>query len=1054
MTRRRFCDPACKSPTANSHGSALWAGTVLVLWAASPPGRAATVDVKPDRITLGNELISRTVSIKDGVCRTVRFTNVPGKTHLDVTDRGPHLRLINGKQVPAETLRVSGRITTTPPNGKGKQVAVTIPVACTQPAAVKARVHLQVADGQHFMHKWCDVDSADVVDAVHVEQLAGKFKTDLGGRGQPLFVDGRWFAGLEYPAGYHEGPDGQVRLYHFPGRKKFTTQRAVWGADVEKNLADSFEAYLNRVRVKPRNFLQYNSWYDLRGTELAAETLIQRFEEFRKAFLVPYGLRFDAFAPDDGWQNPQSIWDVNRKILPQGYKPLADALAKAGSRVGLWMPLNGTNLDVGWGVKQGYEKSSHGDYYCLASQRYGSAIRKATEVRIRDANLSYYKHDFNWFRCGAKGHLHLPTPRHGFEANVDAQLDLLAYERKLQPGIFLNVTSGAWLSPWWLMNADAVWMGASDFGYDTHYPQSSPRQWAMSYRDQHLYKKYRVERVQCPLSALMTHGIIHGRRNRLGGPNETLREWSDYVVMYYGRGVMLKELYLTPSLLNAEWWDVVGRATQWAIHNAATMVHTRMVGREPRNGGVYGYVHWSARKGIVLLRNPAPADQTFDLTLAERPRRMGMPTAVWDIELVYPYRELLAAPLTAAKPVRLHVPGCSVAVWELVPASSPDPRPRGVRVLAGGRTCRGQDATASVKVTPGSISTVATSSASKPATQPSAGKPPQVTLRLALPSARLPRADMLLISRGANVLPIGPMSVNGKPAAVQKAEGAGWQMLRVDCAAMTGEVTLTAPIAQTSVPFVFSAPTLEAWLLAEVPLKVVASATRPTTTVPATSTAPATTTSSAPATTRSSTATAKTKPATQPTTTKPKPTTVASSPATRPNRPLPRPYRPDVARRSYCLLKPTPLGPPWAGGAAIKPADLAKIKAAKLRVELFDVNAGAYAKKFILLNGQQLCQIPPNKAPISQWQEHIIDLPKDWLKRIKMANTVQLTNKPHDLFKFRGIALAVQAPDGRWITSTLANQIHSASHNWSYAEGELFEGDASPEIKVSFQARK
>ena len=128
--------------------------------------RAATVEVTPDRITIANETIGRTLSLEGGVCRTVRFTNVRGKTHLDVADGGPHLRLINGKEVPASALRVAGQITRTPPDGKGKEVAVTIPVACTQPAVIKAALHLRVSDGQHFMHKWCDVQSAVPVDAV------------------------------------------------------------------------------------------------------------------------------------------------------------------------------------------------------------------------------------------------------------------------------------------------------------------------------------------------------------------------------------------------------------------------------------------------------------------------------------------------------------------------------------------------------------------------------------------------------------------------------------------------------------------------------------------------------------------------------------------------------------------------------------------------------------------------------------------------------------------------------------------------------------------------
>jgi len=1028
-------------------------GLIGLILIPSAPVQSATVEVKPDSIVIGNGLISRSMVLKEGRCQTVRLSQPAAKVQLDVTDQGPHLRLLNGQEVPAGSLRIAGNVAVTPPNGQGPQVSVTVPVACTQPAVVKAQLRFQVSDGQNYMYKWYDVDSSEPVDAIQVEQLAGGFKAELGGRGQPVFVDGRWFAGLEHPAGYAEGASGQLRLYHFPGRKAFATQRAVWGVDVEGNLADSFEAYLSQVRIKPRSLLQYNSWYDLRETELAVETLAQRFEEFRKALLAPYGLQFDAFVADEGWQDLQSIWDVNRKILPQGYKPLADLLGKAGTRVGLWMPLNGANLDIGWGAKQGYEKSDQGDYYCLAAERYNAAIRKATEVRIRDANLLYYKHDLNWFRCSGKGHQHHPTARHGVEANVDACLGLLDYEHKLQPDIFLNMTSGVWLSPWWLLHAEAVWTGGGDFGYDKTYPQLSPREWEISFRDQHLHERYRIERQQCPISALSMLGIIHGRRNRLGGPNETIAQWSDYVVWYYGRGVMLKELYLTPSLLNAEGWDVLGRATRWAIANTPTLSHTRMIGNEPRSGGVYGFVHWSEQKGIVVLRNPSPAGQGFDLTLAERPRRMGNPAPAWDVETVYPYHELLPVSLAADKPVKLQVPGCSVMVWELAPSLVPESRPRGTRFLDSGRTCRAQDLALAVTVTPGTIG--------------AGPKQPQLTLSFTLPPKPLPRADVLIISRGASVPTIDPPTLNDKPAAAEKADGAGWQMLRIDCGSLVGPVKIVAPIAQQSVPFVFSPPTLEAYLLAELPLPVsspappattsapsTSQASQPTTTTPAASRPASTQSKPAPSTTRAATTAVATS-AAAPSTTR---TVVASAPASRPtmapDRPLPRPYRADVVRQSYCLIPPTPPGPPWTTSAVIKPDELAKIKAARLRVELYDVDGGALANKFILFNGQQLCQIPISKGPIGVWQQEILDLPAEWLKRVAMNNEVQFANGPRDLFKLRGVALAVQTADGRWVTSSLSPQTYSSSHNWSYAEGEIFEGDASPKITVSFQAPK
>jgi len=66
----------------------------------------------------------------------------------------------------------------------------------------------------------------------------------------------------------------------------------------------------------------------------------------------------------------------------------------------------------------------------------------------------------------------------------------------------------------------------------------------MSYRDAHPHKLYAERNTPVLPSAVMTHGIVHGRYQLLGGKEETLRGWSDNVVMYYGRIVVTM---ITPS---------------------------------------------------------------------------------------------------------------------------------------------------------------------------------------------------------------------------------------------------------------------------------------------------------------------------------------------------------------------------------------------------------------------------------------------------------------------------------------------------------------------------
>ena len=203
------------------------------------------------------------------------------------------------------------------------------------------------------------------------------------------------------------------------GKEWWTSKAAVLGAGGH----DAFMQYVDTIRTRPRSYLLYNSWYDLRRREMTVERLAAAYEIMRKR-LAPYGVTLAAFVPDDGWQNKQSIWEPDRSFLPQGYKPLADILEKGGTRLGLWMPLTGVNLDVPWGAKQGYEAGSK-RHYCMSGPKYNRAIRAVLRDKILNWRVSYFKHDFNSFTCSQPGHGHLPEARYGFEANVDAEIGLL-----------------------------------------------------------------------------------------------------------------------------------------------------------------------------------------------------------------------------------------------------------------------------------------------------------------------------------------------------------------------------------------------------------------------------------------------------------------------------------------------------------------------------------------------------------------------------------------------------------------------------------------------------
>ena len=316
----------------------------------------------------------------------------------------------------------------------------------------------------------CTREPAPTLVVARLERLKTTALCELGGRGQPVFVGGRAFLGLEYPAARNHVADAAIDLHHFPGKRLnkqwLELKPEVLGVRGNRTLGAAFAGYFEDVRISPRTFVHYNGWYDFRRDNMSTKGFIATFESLRGQLVERYGVPMHSFVIDDQYQNKQSIWETDPEVLPDGFGPLATYLQARGSALGLWMPLtpNRHNLDLDWGRRNGYEVTDTGGNYCVSAPGFNAALRDTVRRHIRTLGVNYYKHDFNCFNCRAAGHGHLSTQEHGFEANVDAYIGVMTYARSLKPDIFLNVTGGMWLSPWWLMFADTVWRGGGDTG--------------------------------------------------------------------------------------------------------------------------------------------------------------------------------------------------------------------------------------------------------------------------------------------------------------------------------------------------------------------------------------------------------------------------------------------------------------------------------------------------------------------------------------------------------------------------------------------------------------
>ena len=149
-----------------------------------------------------------------------------------------------------------------------------------------------------------------------------------------------------------------------------------------------------------------------------------------------------------------------------------------------------------------------------------------------------------------------------------------------------------------------MWRGASDTGYEKATPFVDQRGQAITYVDGVLWDDFVKFRYQFPVSALMVHGIVYGQLHMLGGKEEPVESWCDNAVWAMCLGLMMKELYITPSLLRDEHWEILGKALLWAEANKDTLVDTQMVLGNPHAGEAYAYKHAVGNRTILFARNP------------------------------------------------------------------------------------------------------------------------------------------------------------------------------------------------------------------------------------------------------------------------------------------------------------------------------------------------------------------------------------------------------------------------------------------------------------------
>ena len=611
LSRREFA-----RQTLAGAGLGLAAG--LRIPAAIPEDRSSvTGRVLGEKLSLENDAVAASWTCGPAGLQLESLKDRGNGGALSVRRGAFALALDGGVLLDSAAMRVAEppRVDEIRPDPKATRAADRIPgrritaVLADPEGRVQVRWSAELREGSHYVRQAVAVAArgADVPlrEIVLVDLEAPGAYVSGTVAGSPI-VAGAWFFAVEHPLSQSvAGRRARASLSRgLPlSAGKTASASAVFGTVRPGQLRRDFLAYLERERARPyAPFLHYNSWYDLgyftRFDEAGALGVI---DAFGKELHEKRGVVLDSFLFDDGWDD-RRFWGFHEGF-PRGFAPLRDAAARYGAAPGVWLsPWGGYGKPreerLAYAKSQGFETNEDG--LALSGPVYYRRFREVCLDFVR-------RYGVNQFKIDGTGSSSRVVPGSAFGSDFEAAIALIGDLRAEKPGLFVNLTTGTYPSPFWLFHADSIWRGGEDHDFAG---EGSDRQRWITYRDADTYAGVVQRGPLYPLNSLMLHGLIYARHaKRLD--TDPGADFDAEVRSYFGSGTQLQEMYVTAALLGGEPWEAIAEAAKWSRANAATLSDTHWVGGDPARLEPYGWAAWSRGKAILTLRNPSGRPREF-----------------------------------------------------------------------------------------------------------------------------------------------------------------------------------------------------------------------------------------------------------------------------------------------------------------------------------------------------------------------------------------------------------------------------------------------------------
>jgi len=616
---------ACQRRFLSTHAVPLVLSFLLLAAAAraQDPGKAIAAN-HGSSYTLSNQTIEAAWTLSGNKLDNVTVTDKLHKTTLHLTD--PFALLLgDGTIYRADNLQVDGapQMHALEPKPDASRYSdrlageqFDLPLASSD-GNLHATWSVVLRDGSHYVRQFVTATAGahDLpISRVQLIDLELPGAHVLGSvKGSPI-VAGDIFIGFEHPLSdskvLHDRATAAIDRELPLKAGQSVTYSSVIGVTQTGQLRRDFLSYIERERAHPyRTFLHYNSWYDLGYFDPYGETgAVDRINAFGRELHEKRGVTLNSFMFDDGWDNHASLWSFN-KGFPNGFTPVRDAANKYGAGPGIWMsPWGGYDGPkkerIQYGKAAGFEIVDDG--FALSGPKYYARFREVCFEMIR-------KYGVNQFKFDGTGNADSVFPGSSFDSDFSAAIHLIGELREVKPDIYINLTTGTYPSPFWLLYADSIWRGGED---DSFAGVGSYRERWITYRDANTYEDVVKRGPLFPVNSLMLHGIIYAQHHKQLNTDPG-NDFRNEVRDYFGNGTQLQEMYITPSLLSTQNWDALAEAANWSRSNADVLKDTHWIGGDPAWLEVYGWASWTPKKGILVLRNPSDHPQTMRVDIQE-----------------------------------------------------------------------------------------------------------------------------------------------------------------------------------------------------------------------------------------------------------------------------------------------------------------------------------------------------------------------------------------------------------------------------------------------------